>query len=104
MDRFHGWSISLKPLHLGLISSFILLLAAYRIVVHTHLSSAPLIFTVFGLGILQALLQLIFFLHLGLESKPHWYMITLLFTILIAIIVVGGSIWIMSNLNYNLML
>lgn len=103
MDRLHGWTVSFKPLHLGLICSLILISAAYRIVTYYHLTHVELVYAVFGLGIFQAVLQLIFFLHLGLESKPHWYLITFLFTLIIMIIVVGGSMWIMQNLSYNLM-
>lgn len=103
MDRLQGWNVSLKPLVLGLVFSLILILAAYRIVTYYHLTSQILIYTVFFLGIIQALIQLVFFLHLGLESKPHWFLITFSFTVLVLLIVVGGSIWIMNNLNYNLM-
>ena len=103
MDKLHGWSASLKPIWIGLILSLVLLLAAYRIVTYYHLTSIGIVYTVFALGIIQALIQLVFFMHLGLEDKPYWHMITFLFTALIVIIVVGGTIWIMSNLNYNLM-
>lgn len=99
----HGWNVSLKPLALGLVFSLILILSAYRIVTYYHLTSMTLVYTIFALGIIQAVVQLIFFLHLGLESKPHWYMITFLFTILVLVIIIGGSIWIMNNLNYHLM-
>ncbi|OGN55477.1 MAG: hypothetical protein A3D96_00770 [Chlamydiae bacterium RIFCSPHIGHO2_12_FULL_44_59] len=103
MDKFHGWTVSTKPLHIGLILSVILILASYRIVTYYHLTNVGLIMGVFALGIVQALLQLVFFMHLGLENRPYWYMITFLFTALIVLIVVGGTIWIMSNLNYHLM-
>ena len=103
IDPHHGWNVSFKPQYLGFILSLILVLASYRIVTHHHLSNTLLILTLFGFVILQAFLQLVFFLHLGLESKPHWNLITFLFTALVVIIVVGGSIWIMYNLNYNLM-
>lgn len=103
MDKKHGWMLSLKPLHIGLVLSALLTLASYRIVTYYHLTHIGLVYTVFTFGVIQALLQLIFFMDLGLEDRPYWNMITFLFTVLIAIIVVGGTLWIMSNLNYNLM-
>ncbi|SRR5581483_8831940 len=103
IDSHHGWNASFKPQFIGFVISFMLIVAAYRIVVHYELTEGLLIATICILGFLQALAQLVFFLHLGLESKPHWGLITFLFTALVAIIVIGGSLWIMNNLNYNLM-
>lgn len=103
IDLRHGWTVSFKPVFLGFTLSLILTVAAYRIVTHYHLSNHVLILTVFGICLVQALLQLIFFLHLGLEEKPRWNSITFLFMVLVIIVVVGGSLWIMENLSYNLM-
>lgn len=103
IDPRHGWNVSFKPQFIGFTSSLILTLAAYRIVGGHHLAGDLLVYTIFGLAVIQALVQLVFFLHLGLESKPHWNMITFLFTVMVILIIIGGSIWIMDNLNYNLM-
>jgi len=103
IDTHHGWNASFKPQFLGFVTSIILLVAVYLLVTHHHLTNGPLRMTIFGSAIAQAVLQLIFFLHLGLESKPHWNTITFLFVVMVIIIVLGGSLWIMDNLNYNLM-
>jgi len=103
IDAHHGWNVSFKPQVIGFILSIILTLAAYRIVAHYHLMSWILVATVIGLGCVQAFTQLVFFLHLCLESKPRWNMMMFLFLVLIVIILVGGSMWIMSNLKYNVM-
>lgn len=58
------------------------------------------------LGILAAgqfVVQLIYFLHLGAEQHPRWKQLVFWFMILIVFIIVVGSIWIMNNLNYNMM-
>lgn len=103
IDPHHGWNASLKPQFIGFVLSFVLLIAAYRIVTHHHLSDGFLYATIYGVAIIQALIQLVFFMHLGLESKPHWNSITFLFTLLVIILIIGGSLWIMNNINYNLM-
>jgi len=103
IDAHHGWNVSFKPQVIGFILSIILTLAAYRIVTHHHLTNWILAVTLVGLGSMQALIQLIFFLHLGLEEKPRWNLMMFLCTILVSIILIGGSIWIMYNLNYNVM-
>lgn len=56
-----------------------------------------------GFSTLQAVIQLIFFFHVGLRNKPRWHMITLFFTLLVILIVIAGTLWITSNLNYNMM-
>jgi cytochrome o ubiquinol oxidase operon protein cyoD len=103
MDTHHGWNFSHKPQYIGFVMSFVLTVAAYRITINHELSDSLLTLTIVGFAFLQALIQLVFFLHLGLESKPHWSLVTFLFTVLVILIVIGGSLWIMNNLDYNLM-
>lgn len=104
IDSHHGWNKSIKPLILGFIFSAICIFAAYRIIAHKHLDDGWLTSKIVLLGIAQLVLQLIFFLHIGLESKPRWNITMLLFTFLLVAIVVLGSLWIMKNLSYNLMM
>ncbi len=59
------------------------------------------------LGILafsQFVVQLVYFLHLGTETRPRWKLIVFWFMIIVVLIVVVGSLWIMYNLNYNMMM
>ena len=92
-----------KPLVWGFFLSVVLTLVAYFLVIEAPYSKALLIGAVLGLGFIQALLQLVCFLHVGIESKPHWNLFLFLFMAFIAFIIVGGSMWIMSNLDYNVM-
>lgn len=52
----------------------------------------------------QAVAQLYLFLHLGEEKKPYWKNFAFLFTILTIFIIVGGSVWVVSRMNYHMML
>lgn len=51
------------------------------------------------LAIVQLLVQLVFFLHLDRESKPRWNITVLAFAATTVLILVIGSIWIISNMN-----
>ncbi len=57
----------------------------------------------FGTFVLAALLQLIvqlyFFLHLGEERKPRYNLQALAFALIIVVILVGGTLWIMQELK-----
>ncbi len=49
----------------------------------------------------QMLVQLFFFLHMDEEAQPRWNMMALCFALLVVAIVVGGTLWIMSNLSHG---
>jgi cytochrome o ubiquinol oxidase operon protein cyoD len=87
----------------GFVSSIILTLVAYILVVNHVLSGIGLVAVIVGLAIIQLFVQLFFFLHLGDEAKPRWNLMALLFAAMVVVIVVFGSLWIMNNLNYNMM-
>ena len=104
IDTHHGWNASSKPIILGFVISIILVFSSYQIVVYRHLAGWVLTSSVLGLGFFQALMQLIFFFHIGLEDKPRWKLAMFLFMIFLAACVVLGSIWIMKNISSNVMI
>ena len=98
---------ALKSYILGLVLSAALILAAY-IPVSVHLAShhrtfehGLLVLLILALAVVQALIQLRFFLHLGKKS-PGWTWPVLLSTLGLMLILVIGSIWIMNHLNSNM--
>jgi cytochrome o ubiquinol oxidase operon protein cyoD len=82
--------------------SIILTLAAYAIVTQHLFTNLIVLYSIIILAVIQLVVQLFFFLHLGQESKPRWHLVFFLSTIGIILIVVIGSIWIMNHLNYNM--
>jgi cytochrome o ubiquinol oxidase operon protein cyoD len=94
---------SFKSYFTGFILSLILTLAAYFLTVNQVFVGVVLMGVIGALTVIQALVQLFLFLDLGRETKPRWNLIVFLFMLLITLILVVGSIWIMYNLNYNLM-
>lgn len=55
-----------------------------------------------ALALLQILIQLLFFLHLK-DASDHWNLAALVFTVIVIFTIVGGSSWIIYNLNMNMM-
>lgn len=104
LNARHEKNASFKLSIWGYLGSLALVFAAYYIAIDAPLMHWALIFTVISIAVVQSLLQLVTFLHLGLESKPKWAVITTLFALLVIVIIFGGTLWIMRNLNYNLML
>lgn len=94
---------TLKLYIMGFCWSVILTVAAYVAVVNQLLERGELIAYITVLALVQVAVQLYFFLHLGSESGPRWKLWTLLFMGAVLSIIVIGSLWIMHNLNYNMM-
>jgi cytochrome o ubiquinol oxidase operon protein cyoD len=90
----------------GFVFSLLLTFAAFGAVwAHINqgqLSTPLLIAVLLVLAAAQLMVQLLFFLHVGSETRPRWNMLALLFAGLVLVIIVGGSLWIMKNLDYNM--
>jgi len=85
----------------GFILSILTTLAAYLVVVNHLWPMQTLVYIVLGIAVVQLIVQVVFFLHIG--RGTHWKVVTFAFAILVILIVVVGTIWIMNNLDYNMM-
>lgn len=99
-EQAHG---SVASYSVGFMLSIVLTLLAYGIVVGDWLNGTAAMLTLGGLALVQLLVQLLLFLHLGRETKPRWNLLIFLFMFTVVLIIVGGSLWIMHNLNYHMM-
>jgi len=96
--------MTLTKYTIGFVCSALLTLVAYILVVGgIRMSSMALIGILGALALVQAAVQLVFFLHLGDEIRPRYKLLAFWFMMLTLVIVVVGSLWIMDNLNYNMM-
>jgi cytochrome o ubiquinol oxidase operon protein cyoD len=93
-----------KPYFYGYALSLVLTLNAYIAVTQPGARLDTVLMTLLvSLAVLQLIVQAIFFLHLGREPKPRWNLLSLVITIMVLLFIVLGSIWIMANLDYNMM-
>lgn len=88
----------------GFVISIALTITAYMLVMDQLLSAWTTAIIICLLAIIQLVIQLVFFLHLGHESRPRWKIMALLSTVIILVIIVGGSIWIMFDLDSRMMM
>ena len=58
---------------------------------------------VIGLAVIQILVHTICFLHLNTRSEGGWTLMAYIFTAVIVLIVITGSLWIMYHINGNMM-
>lgn len=94
--------VDIKPYIAGFVSSVALTLVAYFLAIKHVFSGYVLIVVLLELAIIQFTAQLFFFLHFGRGKSAGWRLLTLVLMIVFVLIVVLGSIWIMSSLNYNM--
>ncbi|NBU33938.1 cytochrome o ubiquinol oxidase subunit IV [bacterium] len=95
----HG---TVKSYVIGFLLSLLFTFIPYVIVVNQVVTGTKLLITILGFGVIQAIIQVTFFLHLGRGPKPNWNQFFFVSTIAIILIVVGGSIIIIQNLHYNM--
>ena len=60
-------------------------------------------FFVMGLGLVQIVVHMVYFLHMNPRSEGGWTMMVLLFTLVLVGITLAGSLWVMHHLNTNMM-
>jgi cytochrome o ubiquinol oxidase operon protein cyoD len=58
---------------------------------------------VLGFAAVQIVVHMIFFLHMNAKSEGGWTMLALLFTLVLVVITLSGSLWVMYHLNHNMM-
>lgn len=97
------WHGTVKSYLIGFIASLLLTTLSFALVFTQALTGPALVYTIIGLALTQAILQLLFFLHVGQEPKPRWETLVFLFMVMVLMIIVGGSLWIMNDLNDRVM-
>ena len=104
-EHIEGGSVGLRILgYLTGLALAILLTATSFFVAGTDLVWQPSIpVALVVLAIAQMGVHLVFFLHITTGADNTNNVLALAFGVLIVILVIGGSLWIMANLNHNMM-
>jgi cytochrome o ubiquinol oxidase operon protein cyoD len=58
---------------------------------------------ILGFAVVQIVVHMIYFLHMNTKSEGGWTMLALIFTLVLVVITLSGSIWVMYHLNHNMM-
>ena len=92
-----------KSYLIGFALCIALTLLSYFCVSEHLFSGVTLAWIITALAIVQAIIQMLFFLHIGSEKGVRWNLITFLFMALVVLIIAGGSLLIMYSLNERVM-
>ncbi|AOR77560.1 MULTISPECIES: cytochrome o ubiquinol oxidase subunit IV [Sphingomonadaceae] len=58
---------------------------------------------IMAFAVVQIVVHMIYFLHMNTKSENGWTVMALIFTIVLVIITLSGSLWVMFHLNTNMM-
>ncbi len=88
----------------GFIFSVILTVIPFYFVMTGAISNVPtLIAIIFGLGAVQVLVHVFYFLHVTVSAEDGWQAMSIVFTVIILVIVLAGSVWVMVHLHENML-
>ena len=106
-DDHHGGSqvhFSLRGYLTGFALSVVLTAIPFWLVMGKVIPSAALtgvVLVVFAA--IQILVHMVYFLHLDARSEGGWNLLSILFTVILVVILLAGTLWVMYHMNANMM-
>ena len=101
VGQSHG---SLQSYLIGFGLSVVLTAIPFWLVMSGALDSRPATaLTIMVFAAAQIVVHMLFFLHMSARSENGWTMMALIFTLVIVVITLSGSLWVMYHLNVNMM-
>jgi cytochrome o ubiquinol oxidase operon protein cyoD len=100
-DTGHG---TLRDYVIGFVASVVLTLIPFWLVMANPIGNATVTaLLVMEFGVLQILVHMFYFLHMNTRSQHGWVMMSAIFTIVLVLITLIGSMWVMYHLNTHMM-
>ncbi|GGE32013.1 cytochrome o ubiquinol oxidase subunit IV [Agaricicola taiwanensis] len=97
----HG---TFKSYMVGFVLSVILTAIPFWLVMEGVLADAnATALTIMGFAVVQIVVHMVFFLHMTPKAEEGWNMMALIFTLIVVVIILAGSLWVMYHLNTNMM-
>lgn len=99
----HGHG-SMRDYVIGFVLSVILTVIPFWLVMGEVLESRVWTVALIMLfGAIQIVVHMVYFLHMNRKSEGGWILMSLLFTGIIIVIALVGSLWVMHHLDTNMM-
>lgn len=97
-------SNSYRSYVVGFLLSVVLTVVPFWLVMSDATNNIALALTViFVLGGIQILVHVHYFLHVTIKVEQGWQAMSLMFTAMLLVIILAGSIWVMLHLEDNMM-
>ncbi|MGH8079950.1 MAG: cytochrome o ubiquinol oxidase subunit IV [Lysobacter sp.] len=100
-DGAHG---SVGSYTIGFLLSVVLTAIPFWLVMAKVIpSSGMTAFVILAFAVVQIVVHMVYFLHMNTKSEGGWNMLALIFTLVLVMIMMAGSLWVMHHLNTNMM-
>lgn len=93
-----------KSYVIGFLLSVVLTVIPFWMVMNPTMEHSTIVMSIIAFAVVQVLVHLYFFLHLNTSSEQRWNMVAFVYTAMLIVFIVIGSIWIMYHLRANMML
>jgi len=103
-EETHPGHSTLKGYMVGFVLSVILTAIPFWLVMANVIESAGLTaLIILAFAAVQIFVHMIYFLHMSPKAEGGWNLLALIFTLILVFIALAGSVWVMYNLNINMM-
>ena len=75
----------------------------WLVMTHQFEKSSTTAIVVLAFAAVQVLVHMVYFLHMNGKAEGGWSMLSTVFTVVLLVIVLAGSIWVMYHMNKNMM-
>jgi len=65
-------------------------------------SSQATALAIMALAVVQIVVHMVFFLHMDAKSEGGWTVMAMIFTVVLVVIALSGSLWVMYHLTSNM--
>lgn len=87
----------------GFILSLLLTMASFGMLMYGKFPTSLTLSAIVAFAVLQIIAQMHFFLHLDSSPAQRWNVMILIYTLIIIVFLVLGTLWIMYNANIRMM-
>jgi cytochrome o ubiquinol oxidase operon protein cyoD len=98
-----GYHATVKGYLTGFVLSVILTAIPFWLVMAKVLPASATVPVILGFAAVQVIVHMVYFLHMNTKVEGGWSFLALLFTVIVVVIMLAGSIWVMYHMNTNMM-
>ena len=99
-----GMHATFKGYVIGFVLSLVLTAIPFWLVMgKVFPSSSVTAIVILAFAAVQIVVHMVYFLHMDAKSEGGWNMLALIFTLVLVVITLAGSLWVMYHMNTNMM-
>lgn len=103
-DHDEGGHGTLRGYTIGFLLSVVLTAIPFWLVMSGGVGSSGMTaLVILAFAAVQIVVHMVYFLHMNTKSEQGWSILALIFTLVLVVIMLAGSLWVMYHLNTNMM-